>query len=647
MTMKKYFYSTLVLALSSMLFFSCSKSDDVVVNDEDVIVKATLIAGNPVVDPGTKTEVHGTTPYWSVGDAIGVTNGTDSNEKFNSSITSASTTATFSGETVSGDLYAYYPYSTGGVSTSGASIALSAEQNPSATSFDGSEDVLVSKMFTVTPENTTVSGLVFKRLTSVIKVVLKDTENQLNGEHPTFVSVEADNNLIGNVLVDFAGQSLSLQSNPSKKVTANYTAATQFEIDGTNGAYLVVLPQTLAGGSTLIVKANTENYYIEKTISIPASGIEITEGKITTLNISLPSGTVTHHPVINVTSANPMEANNLAGSYTINYTISNPLSGESISATADVDWISNINVSTSGEVSFNVARQDYYALARTGKITLSYKDAADVVVTVKQAKGYDPEINVDSEKKVNNIAGAYTFTYTITNPFTGTTITASTTDSWISNISVNATSGEVTFNVAAQENNAEERTGHITVSYIDRNNNNAVVTSKVVNVIQRKGRIFATLAVTTNTSVSSPADDKGNTWSCTTDSGVSLTILTSSGYSYIQAGTANKQHPQNLTLTLSGHSTYQIWAVTARAAADSKATAYTYITIGGSQEQSTRLTSDLSTGGTPFEVVNESPISGNIVINIRKDDPSKDHIYFNQLTVLYDEKTFEDWFEEL
>ena len=386
MTMKKFFYSTLVLALSSMLFFSCSKSDDVVVNDEDVIVKATLIAGNPVVDPGTKTEVHGTTPYWSVGDAIGVTNGTDSNEKFNSSITSASTTATFSGETVSGDLYAYHPYSTGGVSTSGASIALSAEQNPSATSFDGSADVLVSKMFTVTPENTTVSGLVFKRLTSVIKVVLKDTENQLNGEHPTFVSVEADNNLIGNVLVDFAGQSLSLQSNPSKKVTANYTAATQFEIDGTNGAYLVVLPQTLAGGSTLIVKANTENYYIEKTITIPASGIDIPEGKITTLNISLPSGTVTHHPVINVTSANPMKVDNVAGTYTISYGIDDFIPGETLSAAEDETWISNVTVGSEG-VTFKVDEQAINAPERTGYITLSYKDAEDVVVTVKQRKG--------------------------------------------------------------------------------------------------------------------------------------------------------------------------------------------------------------------------------------------------------------------
>ena len=240
--MKKYFNAIIVLALTSMLFFSCSKADELVVNDEDVLVKATLIAGNPQVNPASKTEIQGgTTPFWSVGDAIGVTNGSNSNQKFTTSITSASTTATFSGETVSGDLYAYYPYSTGGVSTAGASIALPAEQNPTAVSFDGRADVLVSKMFTINPENTTVSGLLFKRLTSVLKVVIKNNGVIPAGEHPTFVSVEADSDLIGTVLVNFAGQSLSLQSGASKKVTANYTSTTQFEIDGTNAAYLVVL----------------------------------------------------------------------------------------------------------------------------------------------------------------------------------------------------------------------------------------------------------------------------------------------------------------------------------------------------------------------------------------------------------------------
>lgn len=387
--MKKLFNATIALALSSMLFFSCSKSDDVVVKNEDVLVKATLIAGNPQADPGTKTEIQGTTPYWSVGDAVGVTNGVSTNAEFTSSITSPSTTATFSGETVSGDLFAYYPYSTAGVGTSGASIVLPAEQNPTATSFDGRADVLVFKMFTVDPENTTVSGLEFKRLTAAVKVVFKDnTGGSLAGEHPTFVSLEAGSNLIGSVLVNFAGQSMSVQSGATK-VTANYTASTQYAIDGTNGAYFVVFPQTLASGTTLTVKANTENYYIEKNITIPSSGIEILEGKITTLNIGLGAAHVTHHPVINVTSAPSPVVYTATTGNTIGYEVQYP-DGGIFTAESDVTWISNISYG-SGVVTFDVAAQPSltYSSERTGNITLKYPGAEDVVVAVSQSGVYD------------------------------------------------------------------------------------------------------------------------------------------------------------------------------------------------------------------------------------------------------------------
>lgn len=386
--MKKFFNATIALALTSMLFFSCSKSDDVVVKNEDVMVKATLIAGNPQADPGTKTEIQGTTPYWSVGDAVGVTNGVSTNAQFTSSITSPSTTATFSGETVSGDLFAYYPYSTAGVGTSGASIVLPAEQNPTAASFDGRADVLVSKMFTVDPENTTVSGLQFKRLTSILKVVLKNNAGLPAGEHPTFVSLEAGSGLIGTALVNFASQSLSLESS-SNKVTANYSTPT-IEINGTDAAYLVVVPQTLAAGTTLTLKANTENYYIEKNITVPASGIEILEGKVTTLNIGLGTTNVTHHPVINVTSDNPMAVPYTASTgNTISYSIDYPLAGGSFAYAKDADWIT-VTSSTEGTITFSVAAQSLTQPSpiRTGHITLSYTDAPDVVVEINQQAVY-------------------------------------------------------------------------------------------------------------------------------------------------------------------------------------------------------------------------------------------------------------------
>ena len=91
-------------------------------------------------------------------------------------------------------------------------------------------------------------------------------------------------------------------------------------------------------------------------------------------------------PVINVTSDNPMTVANTAGAQEITYTISNP-TGASLTASEDADWITDLNYSTAGTVTFNVAAQATDAAARSADITLSYTGAADVVVKVNQAAG--------------------------------------------------------------------------------------------------------------------------------------------------------------------------------------------------------------------------------------------------------------------
>lgn len=90
-------------------------------------------------------------------------------------------------------------------------------------------------------------------------------------------------------------------------------------------------------------------------------------------------------PIIQVTSDNPMAVSNENDIYAIEYSIINPVGGKSISAVTDVDWITDFDYKTAGEVAFEVAAQADGALARSGNITLSYEGAADVVVTVNQA----------------------------------------------------------------------------------------------------------------------------------------------------------------------------------------------------------------------------------------------------------------------
>ena len=92
-------------------------------------------------------------------------------------------------------------------------------------------------------------------------------------------------------------------------------------------------------------------------------------------------------PVINVTSANPMAVSNANDLHAVEYTITNPVGGKSISAVSNVAWIHDFDYSTEGEVSFEVDAQATDADARSGEITLSYDGATDVVVTVNQAAG--------------------------------------------------------------------------------------------------------------------------------------------------------------------------------------------------------------------------------------------------------------------
>lgn len=535
--MKKILYSSVAVLFAAIAATSCSKEANVPQADDN-LVDVTIIAGNPETESATKTEIVGTTPYWSVGDAIGVSDGTSTNYKFTTDIAAKAQTASFTGGTeVSSTLYAYYPYTNNGVGQVsekyGAKVDLPANQQPSSTSFDGAADIMVSKQFTVDPKNATVENLEFARLGAVVKIVLVDKESSMTGaQHPAAVSMTASSNLAGRVLVNMKDQSLGAPYyNQSKTVTANYTSETKYVINGTNASYLIVVPQTLEAGSSLTIEASTEGYSIEKEITVPAGGIKLEAGKITTLQIGLgasnikasagaalpfvdnmdwadngteddgtdfstsiseksnglyvsaskvykgkgglklgtskasgsittkeldlsgefyiaiegarygsdtgnlvvsvdetvviedayytsyvniPAGTYTNKskvtiktsskrgylydvkiksgtyvipPVINVTSEKTMEVPNGKGLYAIEYNISNPIAGKSISAVADVTWIKDFDYSTPGEVSFEVEAQAAAALARSGKITLSYDGADDVVVTVNQAAG--------------------------------------------------------------------------------------------------------------------------------------------------------------------------------------------------------------------------------------------------------------------
>ena len=524
--MKKLFKATFAIALSSMLLFSCSKAEQVTAPDDSNLVKVTLIAGNPQVNPGTKTEISGTTPYWSVGDVIGVSNGTSSNESFSTSITSASKTAEFTGTTVSGDLYAYYPYTTNGVSqiasvsATGAKVDIPANQNPTVSSFDSKADLMVAKQFTVSPENTTVSGLQFKRLSAIVKVVLKDntTGTVLASQHPSSVSLETSEDgdlLAGRAVVDFENQSLSeIYYNGVKKVTANYTSSTHFLINSSNAAYFSVYPRELQAGTTLTVTASTEDYEISKVITIPSGGINLEAGKITTLNIGLSDAQVTASssglalPFVDDFSWQTATSNaittvpdNLYSAFSTIYadkgankvrmstgSVVGNLTTVELDLSSAFYVIVNAEIYNTNQTKIKVSVDDdevqtaseylseakdyifnFSAATAKSKVKIFTEGKQAVLNKIEIRSGtyvFPPVINVTTATPIsvaNTASTGNVIAYTIENPVTGVSLTASSTDSWISNIAV--ASGQVTFNVAAQTSGAPARSGSITLSY--------------------------------------------------------------------------------------------------------------------------------------------------------------------------------------
>ncbi len=524
--MKKIFYSSIAVLFAAAVATSCAKEANVPQTQDENLVAVTLIAGNPEAEPATKTEMVGATPKWSVGDKIGVSDGLSSNASFSTAITEPSASASFSGNVEVGSYYAYYPYSSSGVGevpansgNFGAKVDLPANQNPTATSFDGKADLMLSKPFDVTVENPTIDDLQFARLGAVVKVVLVDSESIMSDQHPSTVSMTASTDLAGRVLVNMKDQCLgAIYYNASKKVTANYTSVTKYEIDGTNATYFIVVPQTLEAGSTLTIEASTENYSIEKEITIPAGGIKLPAGKVTTLQVNLTGSHIKASAGAALPFSDDMEwANNGASDdgADISSSIEEKSSGLYVSASKVYKGKGGLKLGTSSAIgsittkeldlsgAFYIAIQSGKYGSDTGNLIVmvdevkviseaafgatsfvnidagTYTNKSKVTIKTSAKRGYlydvqiqsgtfvaPPMINVTSDNPmdVSNANDLYAIEYTIINPVDGKSISAATDVDWITDFDYSK-DGEISFVVAAQAAGDPARSGNITLSY--------------------------------------------------------------------------------------------------------------------------------------------------------------------------------------
>lgn len=531
--MKKTIKTFVAIAAAIATLVSCAKETPASSIDDEQLIEVTLIAGNPEMQPSSptsKTIMVGSSPKWCDGDKIGVSNGTSTNYIFSENSISdgkPADIAEFTGSTtVSGTLYAYSPYSGIGVSANGAKVDIPANQNPTATSFDGAADIMVAKSFTVDPASTTVEDLQFARLGAIVKLVLTDSKSTMVGtQHPTTVSMTAASDLVGRVYIDMVNQCINetegVYFGGSHTVTAHYTSETKYAINGSNATYLIVYPQTLAAGSTLTITASTEDYAIEKEITVPAGGIELLPGKITTLNISLLASHITEDTGAALpfnddmawANADPESSTNIASS------VATESSGLYTAATNIYKSVGKLKLGKNGENGSITTKElnltgAFYILIESGKygsdtgtlevsidgddvitggsmsgtnyVNISagtYTKKSKVTIATSANRGYiysvdiesgtyvaPPVINVTSENPmaISNANDLHAITYTISNP-TGASVSASANVAWIHDFDYSV-DGEVSFEVDAQEENASARNGVITLSYTGATN---------------------------------------------------------------------------------------------------------------------------------------------------------------------------------
>lgn len=149
----------------------------------------------------------------------------------------------------------------------------------------------------------------------------------------------------------------------------------------------------------------------------------------------------------------------------VSYSITNPIEGATVMASADVDWISDFNYEANS-VSFSIGANDTGS-DRSGKVTLSY-DAYTITVGVLQSvssgeENDGPYVRITSRNTMSftAVGGNGSIDYAVYNTEEELLPDVTADVAWITNIEVDAAT--ITFHVAAS-NDPAERTGNISAT---------------------------------------------------------------------------------------------------------------------------------------------------------------------------------------
>ncbi len=265
---------------------------------------------------------------------------------------------------------------------------------------------------------------------------------------------------------------LSAPSNVMADLVANVPNSIGVVWDAVENAESYVVAATPTTGNAVTKEVSTNSctleglaYNTEYTISIYAKSSDETKyinSSVVTLENKVTTGS--EPAIITVDKANVTVAGD-GDVITLKYSVKNPVEGESISAISSESWIKTFNFDTTGEVSFRVDANE--GEERTATVTLSYKGAADVVVTIKQlVKGAvvkEPKsYEWDLTKVSNNWESSGCVTY-FSQPYGIKKVGAS-----ITNKSINDFKDAVSLSISVKSLCNGETTSKLTIYLVDK-----------------------------------------------------------------------------------------------------------------------------------------------------------------------------------
>lgn len=250
------------------------------------LTKTTIEASEKPGEPGKYIY----TPMWGADDHVAVLfsaneDSTPKEELANSLV--AGEKALFTGDIsapATGTASVIYPYSawTGGKN---GFATLKSSQTPALTSFDPSCDILCAepKSYSESGGTVSISGLLFHRLTGVLRIEL--TGSYAAGNHIQSIKLTAPEGtkLAGNFTVDLPGPTIGTITSGTNVVTATYAEG---PVIGSGSVFLSLLPCVIAKNGQITVEVRTESYDIVKTITL-REDMTIPQGGVAVLRMSV------------------------------------------------------------------------------------------------------------------------------------------------------------------------------------------------------------------------------------------------------------------------------------------------------------------------------------------------------------------------